>query len=85
MERLTQKDVKTALRGDTNILPSYVALYEHLHAYENLEEQGVLLRVGDCAGCKYEKDSEMCGVCGRDYSDAYETAESALSEQEGRE
>lgn len=64
MERLTDKNFRIGF-DDSDKLPSYVAIYERLREYENLEEQGELLKlhcaVGDIVWdndfgrpCRYE-------------------------------
>lgn len=64
MERLTDKNFRIGF-DDSDKLPSYVAIYERLREYENLEEQRKLLRLPCAAGdivwdndfgrpCRYE-------------------------------
>lgn len=49
MERLTDKNFRIGF-DDSNKLPSYAALYERLREYENLEEQGKLLKLPCAVG-----------------------------------
>ena len=44
MERLTDKNFRIGF-DDSNELPSYVSIYEKLRNYEDLEEQGKLLKL----------------------------------------
>ena len=44
MDRITDKDFRIGF-DDSNKLPSYVAIYERLRNYEDLEEQGKLLKL----------------------------------------
>lgn len=44
MKRLTDSDTRLGF-VDSDILPSYEALYERLREYEDAEEQGLLLRL----------------------------------------
>lgn len=44
MERLTERDFRLGFH-DSNKLPSYVSVYERLREYEDLEEQGKLLKM----------------------------------------
>ena len=50
MERFTIKDVNIGFL-DSDTLPSYTALYEKLREYEDLEEQGKLLKL-PCKGVR---------------------------------
>ena len=49
MERLTDKNFRIGF-DDSDKLPSYVAIYERLRDYENLEEQGKLLKLPCAVG-----------------------------------
>ncbi len=49
MERLTERNFRLGL-VDSNRLPSYVAIYEKLEQYEDLEEQGKLLKLPCAVG-----------------------------------
>lgn len=49
MERLTDKNFMIGFE-DSSKLPSYVAIYEKLRKYEDLEEQGKLLKAPCAVG-----------------------------------
>lgn len=49
MERLTDKNFRIGF-DDSDKLPSYVAIYERLRDYENLEEQGKLPKLPCAVG-----------------------------------
>ncbi len=58
MERLTDKNFRIGF-DDSDKLPSYVAIYERLREYENLEEQGKLLKLPCAVGdTVYYADNE---------------------------
>lgn len=61
MERLTDKNFRLGF-DDSDKLPSYVAIYERLREYENLEEQGKLhifpCAIGETVYCVYNKHQE---------------------------
>lgn len=65
MDKLTQSNVNIGFL-DSNLLPSYEALYERLRTYEDLEEQGLLLKlpckVGDTVYYISEGFIEPCTV-----------------------
>lgn len=74
MERLTDKDFRIGF-DDSDRLPSYVPIYEKLRNYEDLEEQGKLLKlpcaVGNtvysldrfCSGSSLDCPSRPCESC----------------------
>ena len=48
-------------RSDSDKLPSYVAIYERLREYENLEEQGKLLKLPCEIGHRVYMIYQFCG------------------------
>lgn len=60
MDRLTDKNFRIGF-DDSDKLPSYVAIYERLRVYENLEEQGRLLKLPCEIGHRVYMIYQFCG------------------------